>query len=491
MITFNASPHKARKHNAALQQKFEKTQPQPHDKIFSAEYFKPAGALPSDKLLSYKVGNFDKDDFDWRNLSFPSSSSPSTTREQCQKFHIKPSGMKLVAWQHYLKRHPNPKYVSWILRSILEGAPLGYKGPRQTLLLTNNGMDKESWDAVEKRVREETSKGRSHIFGTTWPVRKIWPFDAMRGNRTFTVPKLVGFRVIDDLSQQKGESVNDWIDKAEFPVRFSTFLDAIRIIRENKGKIWMWQRDLKDAYRQILINPNVWFLQGLQINNVCSFSAYLLFGGTPGPGIFERFSYDITWIAVNHLSIKWLLHLLDDFQGMNTTKTGAETDATNFDTLLAELGVLQNDAKRVNPTRTIKYLGIWICTLKGIIFMDKDRVAKDRKTIIKYMDAGWATKKQMERLLGRLIWTTFVFRNGKTFLKRLYHQTAKTRENHHRVRINTRGTKNDLLWWKLILPKIPSRNIMIDRNDSVRSRIITTFFSLTPPPLVPNLYTSH
>ena len=32
----------------------------------------------------------------------------------------------------------------------------------------------------------------------------------------------------------------------------------------------MWQRDLKDAYRQILVNPADWFLQGLQINNVCS-----------------------------------------------------------------------------------------------------------------------------------------------------------------------------------------------------------------------------
>ena len=64
----------------------------------------------------------------------------------------------------------------------------------------------------------------------------------------------MSFRVIDDLSRPEGRAVNDDIRKEDFPVRFSTFLDTIKIIRENKGKIWMWQRDLKDAYRQILMN---------------------------------------------------------------------------------------------------------------------------------------------------------------------------------------------------------------------------------------------
>ena len=141
-------------------------------------------------------------------------------------------------------------------------------------------------------------------------------------------------------------------------------MDAIKIIRENKGQIWMWQRDLKDAYRQILINPNDWYLQCLRINGIRSFSGYLLFGGRPGSGIFERFSYAITWIATNYFNIPWLLHLLDDFQGMNTTKESAEEDARKFDKLLDDLGVVQNVKKRIEPTRTAKYLGMWICTLR-------------------------------------------------------------------------------------------------------------------------------
>ena len=99
----------------------------------------------------------------------------------------------------------------------------------------------------------------------------------------------------------------------------------------------MWQRDLKDAYRQILINPNDWFLQCLNINGTKSFSGYLLFGGTPGPGIFERFSYAITWITTNYMQIPWLLHLIDDFQGMNMTEAKAQKDAATFDALLEEL----------------------------------------------------------------------------------------------------------------------------------------------------------
>lgn len=143
------------------------------------------------------------------------------------------------------------------------------------------------------------------------------------------------------------------------------------------------------------------------------FSGYLIFGGRPGSGIFERFSYAITWIATNYFNIPWLLHLLDDFQGMNTMKEIAEEDARKFNKLLDDLGVLQNVKKRVQPTRTVKYLGMWICTLRGIVFMDKKRVQKDRNTITKYTTQGWTTKKEMKRLLGRLICISFIFRSER------------------------------------------------------------------------------
>ena len=71
----------------------------------------------------------------------------------------------------------------------------------------------------------------------------------------------------------------------------------------------------------------------------------------------------------------------------------------------------------------------------------------------------------MERLLGRLNWIAFVFRSGKTFLKRLYAGTHKALQNHHRVPLRSQETKKDLLWWKTMLPQIPERDILHDREN--------------------------
>ena len=71
----------------------------------------------------------------------------------------------------------------------------------------------------------------------------------------------------------------------------------------------------------------------------------------------------------------------------------------------------------------------------------------------------------MKRLLGRLNWIAFVFRSGKTFLKRLYAGTYKALQNHHRVPLRSQETRKDLLWWKTMLPQIPERDILHDREN--------------------------
>lgn len=77
--------------------------------------------------------------------------------------------------------------------------------------------------------------------------------------------------------------------------------------------------------------------------------------------------------------------MIDDFQGMNTTAALTAKDAAQFDALLEELGVQQNNKKRIEPTHTVKYLGMWICTIRGIVFMDKEKVQKDKNTLNNYI----------------------------------------------------------------------------------------------------------
>ena len=127
-------------------------------------YYNPSGTI-DEALVSYKVGNFKEDNFEWGNLQFPKTSTVKKTQNMCKKFNIKVSQFKIVTWQKYLKKHPNKAYSTWIVKSILQGAPLGYTGPRNTIIVKNDGLEEESREAIETRVKEEAALGRSYIFG--------------------------------------------------------------------------------------------------------------------------------------------------------------------------------------------------------------------------------------------------------------------------------------------------------------------------------------
>ena len=72
------------------------------------------------------------------------------------------------------------------------------------------------------------------------------------------------------------------------------------------------KEDLKDAYKQLRLQPDDWKYTGVCYEGFYYFSAFPVFGATSSPGNFERFSSLVEWGARRH-DVGDIIHYLDDF----------------------------------------------------------------------------------------------------------------------------------------------------------------------------------
>ena len=232
------------------------------------------------------------------------------------------------------------------------------------------------------------------------------PFKNFICNPIFAVPKNKDpncdtFRRIDHLSHPKHQSVNDGIDKTNFPVKFPTidFISA-RIRRLGIGTL-LCKEDLSNAYKQIRINPSSWPYTGVKFQGKFYFSGYLVFGARSSVGIFERFSSVLEWILLSN-GIDHVLHYLDDFLLLSPLR--AISQQKKFLQIAQSLGWKLKDSKRVTPTTKLTYLGITFDTKLMTMSMPKYKLDEVVELCKKFTKSTRTkiSKKELRSLLGKL-----------------------------------------------------------------------------------------
>ena len=161
-------------------------------------------------------------------LDFPLESSPKRTSALYDRFQIHPSPLRerIAVWRRHLQNFPNQKLAQYVLRGICEGVPLGITTetePWSSIKVCRKMSTKPSPQNsfIEQEIESEIQAGRMvGPFSTP-------PFPNFVVNPIFAVPKnndpdCHTFRRIDHLSHPKGHSVNDHIDKENFPIIFPT-----------------------------------------------------------------------------------------------------------------------------------------------------------------------------------------------------------------------------------------------------------------------------
>ena len=203
-----------------------------------------------------------------------------------------------------------PHFYDPVIKGLGHGFSLGYEGPNINIHLDNLKPDTTKPEMTKQLLGKEILVGR--IIG---PFSEP-PFSKMRINPVGLVSKKKPneFRLITDLSQPSGMSVNDFIPQSESVVSYPTVQSAIDIIIQlsNQRKIPIISKvDVKWAFSLVPLSPDHFPLVSLSFESMYSADKFLPIGASSSCKIYQQFSDAISVIAQKHFGIKhmitWLL----------------------------------------------------------------------------------------------------------------------------------------------------------------------------------------
>ena len=162
------------------------------------------------------------------------------------------------------------------------------------------------------------------------------------------------------LSAPEGSSINDFIDKEDFPIHYATVDDAVAMVSRYGKGCMMAKIDLKAAFRMVPIAAEEWDLLGLHWKRKYYVDTCLPFGLRSAPYLFNQFASALHWIMATNYAAD-VIHYLDDF--LLAGPAGQPTCSESAETMLRvceRLGIPVALDKLKGPATTITFLGITI-----------------------------------------------------------------------------------------------------------------------------------
>ena len=199
-------------------------------------------------------------------------------------------------------------------------------------------------------------------------------------------------RLIMDLSQPKGISINENICKDEFHVQYTHFDKATELVYAGGKSCLLSKVDIKHAFRLIPVMPSNWKLLGYFWEGYYFIDVRLPFGLRSSPGIFNRFADLICWVLRTVFKLEALVHYADDFFLVSSKIPHVASNELNcLCNAFKELNIPLAEEKVIGPTKNITYLGIDINSEDLTI-----AVPNDKYNELMTMFPTWLHKKKCE-----------------------------------------------------------------------------------------------
>lgn len=306
-----------------------------------------------------------------------------------------------------------------------------------------------------KQVQEYLIKEMQHktLVG---PLCSLPCLDRMAVSPMSTIPKKhsIKRRIITDLSWPKGASVNDGIPKNEYVgqpshIRYPTVdqlcFRAVTLSKgKKKGMIQGYKVDLNRAFRQIPMCPRDWSLLGTYWEGAIFLDKVAVMGSRTGPlacqrvtNMLRHFMADMGFEVSNYV---------DDFMGIELITDIWQAYGT-IKNLLRDVGVNEALDKAVPPCYIIEFLGILFDLLTLTMSIPADKMQDLRLEVSHWLNKSMVSRKQLERLLGKLQFAGTCIRPGRVFVSRLI-DTLKHMPQDEDVLVPMNDhLMKDLWWW--------------------------------------------
>jgi hypothetical protein len=151
---------------------------------------------------------------------------------------------------------------------------------------------------------------------------------------------------------------------------------------------------------------------------------------------------------------------LDDFFICERSKEECASTLALLIRTLRKLGFSINWSKVVDPTNVITFLGIEIDSSAMELRLPSDKLAAIKQELSEFQSRHRASKKQLQRLAGRLNWAASVVYGGRVFLRNIIDAIRKLKHDHHKIRLS-HAISSDLDWWLAFMPHFNGKAVIL------------------------------
>ena len=356
-----------------------------------------------------------------------------------------------------LEGHPDQELCNYLINGLTNGFDIGYHGPHSPSLPKNLRSALEHEEAVTKAICKELH--RKHTSG---PFQEP-PIPNLHCSPLGSREKKDGTRrLIMDLSQPLGESVNEGIPKEDFLVKYASFDQATELVYKMGKNCFMTKIDIQHAFRLLPVHPSQWVLLGIHWQGMFFVDTRLPFGLRSSPAIFTSFADTVHWILQNKYHLTESTHYSDDFLFVHPpTLSIANNEIGIAQSAFNHLGIPTADDKTEGPAHQITYLGIEIDSAEQIIRIPEDKYVELMNSLPFWTSRRKCTKKELLSLIGKLSFVCKVVRPGRIFLRRLIDTSTSVKKLHHHITLNSEA-RADIKWWIDFLPSWNKSSIIPD-----------------------------
>ena len=348
------------------------------------------------------------------------------------------------AWERHLQ-HYWDKQLPLLVRF---GFPLDYdRGGVLKSQEENHTSAKYFPEDIKAYLNEEISHGA--IVG---PFKER-PIDNLHVSPMMTrdKPNAPHRRVIIDLSFPQGLSVNAGVEKdiylqTPFILKLPTIDNITDQVKSLGRGCKLYKVDISRAFRHIKLDPSDYDLLGLR-HDAYYVDTCLRFGYRNGSALFQRISD-----AVRHMMRQRqfdVINYIDDILGIDVpSKINASFDA--LCQLLDDLGFQISQKKLHPPTTQLNCLGIVVDTVEFTVSIPTEKLQDILDTCCSWRERTHCNKKQLQSLLGSLLYISKCVRTSRFFLNRLL-DVLRAMEDKKQTLI-TVDAKRDINWFIKFLP---------------------------------------
>ena len=228
-------------------------------------------------------------------------------------------------------------------------------------------------------------------------------------------------RVIIDLSWPSDASVNLGVDKnsylaSNFISTFPTVDDITNALKAVGTGAHLYKVDVSRAFRHVKLDPFDYDLLGLKWRDITFYDTCLPFGSRHGTQIFQRLSDAVRFIMRRDRYD--VINYVDDFVGFGTPSV-ARASVGHLRNLLSRLGLNISAQKLVAPCTKVTCLGTEIDTVAKTISIPESKMKRVRHMIHEWQNKRFASKQQLQSLLGNLLYIHKCIKPARIFVNRM------------------------------------------------------------------------